>query len=168
MKINLARLSFIFIFLLSWEVITRFGSASHFIIAPPSIIIITIAKIIFGAGQVPDFYKNLRITVLEIGAAYALTASLGLFVGFVIGKSRLMGDAYEPILLVLFSIPKVIIYPIVFLLLGTEMMPKIVFGVIVSVFSVIFNTAAGLRQVEVSYIKLARAVGCTPLETFSK
>jgi NitT/TauT family transport system permease protein len=155
-------------FLLFWEIITRFGSASHIIIAPPSTIIITIAKILLGVSQVPDFYKNLRITVLEIAAAYVLTASLGLFVGFVIGRSRVMGDAYEPILLVLFSIPKVIIYPIIFLLLGIEMMPKVVFGAIVSVFSVIFNTAAGLRQVEASYIRLARAVGCTPLETFFK
>lgn len=148
--------------------ITRFGSASPIIIAPPSTIALTISRILLGVSRVPHFYGNLSITILEIGAAYALVATLGLFIGFVIGKSRLMGDAYEPILLVLFSIPKVIIYPIIFLLLGTEMMPKVVFGVIVGIFAVIFNTAAGLRQVEESYIKLARAVGYTPLKTFFK
>ena len=168
MKVGLVRLILIFIFLLFWEGITRFGSTSPILIAPPSIIIATIAKILAGSSQVPDFYRNLRITALEIGAAYAVTASLGLFIGFIIGKSRLMGDAYEPILLALFAIPKVIVYPIIFLILGTEMMPKIVFGVIIGVFSVIFNTAAGLRQVEMSYITLARSVGCTPLTTFFK
>jgi NitT/TauT family transport system permease protein len=135
---------------------------------PPSSIILTIGKILTGFSPVPDFYKHLRITILEIGAAYALTVSLGIFIGFVIGKSRFLGDVYEPILLMLFAIPKVIFYPIIFLILGTEMMPKIVFGVILAVFTVTFNTAAGLRQVDQSYLILARSVGYPPLLTFLK
>ena len=168
MKLNAARFILVLILLFSWEAITRFGHVSHIIMAPPSLILVTLFKILFGASRVPEFYKNFRITVVEIGAAYALAASLGLFLGFIIGRSKLIGDAYEPILLVLFSIPKIIIYPIVFLLLGIEMMPKIAFGVIMGIFSIIFNTAAGFKQVEDSYVKLARVVGCTPLETFFK
>ena len=168
MKISLLRLILIFIFLMFWEAITRLGSISHIVIVPPSAIIVTIAKILICVSRVPGFYKNLSITVQEIGAAYALAASIGLFIGFAVGKSRLMGDAYEPILLAFYSIPSIILFPIIYLLLGTEMMPKIVFGVVVGIFSIIFNTAAGLRQVEASYIRLAQAVGCTPLETFLK
>lgn len=168
MKIGIARLILILILLFLWELIVRFSSISHFIIVPPSSIIFTIGKILTGFSEVPDFYRNLWVTFLEIAAAYGLSVSLGLFIGFIIGKSRLLGDAYEPILLVLFSIPKVIIYPIIFLVLGIEMMPKIVFGVILSVFSIIFNTAAGLRQVDQNYLRLARSVGCTTVETFFK
>jgi NitT/TauT family transport system permease protein len=168
LKLNAARFILVLIFFLAWEAITRFGHVSHIIMAPPSVILAAVFKILIGASRVPEFYRNFRITVVEIGAAYAMAASLGLFLGFIIGKSKLISDAYEPILLVLFSIPKIIIYPIIFLLLGIDMMPKIAFGVIMGIFSIIFNTAAGLRQVEERYVILARVVGCTPLETFFK
>lgn len=163
-----ARLILIFGLVVIWEAFVRLGSTSPILVSPPTEIIVHIGRIFTGYTTVPDFYANAKITVLEIMAAYGITLGLGLFIGAVVAASKLMGDAFMPILLVFFAIPKIILYPIIFLMVGTEMMPKIVFGALVGIFSVIFNTAAGLRQVDKIYITLAQAVGLGKVEIFFK
>ncbi len=162
------RLLLVFLFLTVWEVTTQFSDVSPILVAPPSIVIWTLLKIVTGFSTVPDFYPNLWITVRELAAAYTIVVVVGLFVGAAVGSSKLLGDAYMPVLLVLFAIPSIILYPIIFLLMGTEMMPKIVFGVMVGIFRVIFNTTAGLRQVDQIYVTLAQSVGLPRVQTFFK
>ena len=163
-----ARLILIFALLALWEGFVRMGNVSPILVAPPTEIFMHIGRIIIGRTTVPDFYPNLSITIREIAFAYGLTLGFGLFIGALVAGVKIVGDAFMPILLVAFAIPKIIIYPIIFLMMGTEMMPKIAFGFIVGVFAVIFNTAAGLRQVDKIYITLARSVGLSNVEIFFK
>ena len=163
-----ARIILLFVLVALWEGFTRLGNVSPILVAPPTEIVVHIGRILTGYTTVPEFYPNLSITLREIAFAFGLTLGFGLLVGAVVGGLKTVADAYMPILLVAFAIPKIIIYPIIFLLMGTEMMPKIVFGFIVGVFAVIFNTAAGIRQVDRNYITLAHAVGLNKVEIFFK
>lgn len=167
-SIALQRLLLVAVLLSAWEAAVRFGSASPLLVSPPSAVAVAALKIILGRGTAPDFYYHLRVTIFEVAASFSITAALGLFIGFVIGSSRLMGDAFEPVLLALFAIPNVIIFPIIFLLFGFGSLPNIGFGVVVGVFSVVFNTAAGVRQVDRNFITLARSTGLGKGATFFK
>jgi NitT/TauT family transport system permease protein len=163
-----ARLGLVVSVLLLWEGLCRFTDASPILIAPPSEILWQMVRIVAAASSVPDFYLNLWITVSEIVVAYAVTASLGVVLGLLFATSKLIGDAFEPVLLVLYAIPKIILYPLIVLILGIGMMPKIVFGVVVGIFAVVFNTAAGLRQIEPHYVTLACALGYGRWQIFLK
>jgi NitT/TauT family transport system permease protein len=145
--------------LVIWEAVTRLGSLNPIIVAPASAVLLQIFRILFGDTTVPDFYLNTAITLGEIIASYLITMVLGVFLGFVFASSKLVGDAFEPILLVLYAIPKIILYPLLILILGIGALPNIVFGVSLGVFVVIFNTSAGLRQIEPNYLRLAHSLG---------
>jgi NitT/TauT family transport system permease protein len=142
-----------------WEVMTRLSSVSAILIAPPSAIIRQMVEIVARASNVPDFYANAGLTIAEIMIAYGLAAVLGVLTGIAVASSRVIGDAFEPILLVLYAIPKIILYPVIVLMIGTGPATKIVFGIFVGIFVIIFNTAAGLRQVEPNYLLLAHSLG---------
>jgi NitT/TauT family transport system permease protein len=142
-----------------WEVMTRLSSVSAILIAPPSAIIGQMVEIVARASNVPDFYANAGLTIAEIMIAYGLAAVLGVLTGIAVASSRVIGDAFEPILLVLYAIPKIILYPVIVLMIGTGPATKIVFGIFVGIFVIIFNTAAGLRQVEPNYLRLAHSLG---------
>jgi ABC-type nitrate/sulfonate/bicarbonate transport system permease component len=142
-----------------WEVMTRLSSVSAILIAPPSAIIRQMVEIVARASNVPDFYANAGLTIAEIMIAYGLAAVLGVLTGIAVASSRVIGDAFEPILLVLYAIPKIILYPVIVLMIGTGPATKIVFGIFVGIFVIIFNTAAGLRQVEPNYLRLAHSLG---------
>lgn len=163
-----ARLAFVFCILVLWEALTRLTSVSPILIAPLSDVLWQIVRILSTYSSVPNFYTNAWLTLVELIAAYAMTASLGVLLGLLFAGSKLIGDAFEPILLVLYAIPKIILYPLIFLMLGIGMLPKIVFGVMVGIFVVIFNTASGLRQVEPTYLSLARSLGYGKWRIFFK
>lgn len=163
-----ARLAFVLCILVFWEALTRLTSVSPILIAPLSDVLWQIVRILSTYSSVPNFYTNAWLTLVELIAAYAMTASLGVLLGLLFAGSKLIGDAFEPILLVLYAIPKIILYPLIFLMLGIGMLPKIVFGVMVGIFVVIFNTASGLRQVEPTYLSLARSLGYGKWRIFFK
>ncbi len=156
---GVARAAFLLAVLFAWEAACRLAPVNKILIAPPSEVIWQFLRIMFDASSVPNFYANLGVTVGEIVAAYAVTASVGILVGLVIASSKLIGDAFEPLLLIVYAIPKIILYPLLVLMMGVTVLPKIVFGILVGIFVVIFNTTAGLRQIDPNYVRLARSLG---------
>jgi NitT/TauT family transport system permease protein len=154
--------------LVAWEAFARLAGVNKILIAPPSEVLWQVVKIFATASDVPDFYSQVGVTLWELLAAYGICAVLGVLLGALFAGSRLIGDAFEPVLLVLYAIPKVILYPLIVLVLGIGTVPKIVFGVTVGIFVVVFNTAAGLRQVEPLYLRLAHSLGYTKRQIFFK
>ena len=150
------------------EIVTRNSSASRILVAPPSEILWQVLKILTATSNVPDFYANAWITIQEVLGAYAITAVFGVGFGFLFASSKLLGDAFEPILLVLYAIPMVILFPLFVLVLGIGMAPKIVFAVTVGIFVVVFNTSAGMRQIDPNYMRLAHSLGYGRAMTFFK
>jgi NitT/TauT family transport system permease protein len=150
------------------EIMTQLSSASRILVAPPSDIFWQLLKIVATTSNVPNFYPNIWITIQEVVGAFAVTAIVGIALGFVFASSKLIGDAFEPILLVLYAIPKVILFPLFVLILGIGMTPKIIFGITVGIFVVIFNTSAAVRQIDPNYLRLAHSLGYGRLTTFFK
>ena len=154
--------------LVLWEISTRFSLTSRILVAPPTEILWQVMKILATTSNVPNFYSNVWITAQEFIGAFAISAVLGVSLGLLFASSKLMGDAFEPILLVLYAIPKVILYPLFVLMLGVGMVPKIIFGITVGIFVVIFNTSAAVRQIEPNYARLAYSLGYGKFLTFFK
>jgi len=165
---TIARLAFLVGVLVIWEAFARLTSVSRILVAPPSDILWQLAQIVTVTSSVPEFYHHAWLTMRELFAAYAITAIGGVGLGLLFSSSKVIGDAFEPIMLVLYAIPKVILYPLVVLMLGIGLLPKIVFGVMVGIFVVTFNTAAGVRQVDPSYLRLAQSLGYDRTQTFFK
>jgi NitT/TauT family transport system permease protein len=163
-----ARLIIVLVLLALWEVITRVAGLSPILIAPPSLILWQMIKILANLSNVPDFYANASVTLGEIALAYVLSSVIGIAIGVAVASSKVIGDAFEPILLVLYAVPKIILYPVIVLLIGTGVVTKIAFGVFVGIFVIIFNTAAGLRQVDPNYVRLARSLGYGKTRIFFK
>ena len=165
---TLARVLLVLVLLVLWEMFVRLSSVSAIIIAPPSAILWQLAEIIARASNVPDFYANAWLTIVEILIAYGLASTIGVLTGIAVASSKVVGEAFEPILLVLYAVPKIILYPVIVLMIGTGPATKIVFGVFVGIFVIIFNTAAGLRQVEPNYLRLAHSLGYGGAKIFLK
>jgi NitT/TauT family transport system permease protein len=163
-----ARLLLVLALLGLWEVFTRLSSVSAILIAPPSAVLWQMVQILIRASNVPDFYANAGVTLAEIFAAYGLAALFGVLIGLAVASSKVIGDAFEPILLVLYAVPKIILYPVLVLIIGTGPVTKIFFGILVGIFVIIFNTAAGLRQVEPNYVRLAHSLGYGKTKIFFK
>ena len=91
---------------------------------------------------------------------YALLIAMigGLLIGLPIGLSRLAGDVADPMLITLFSIPKVTLYPVILLVFGLGLSAKVAFGTIHGIFPVAIFTLNGIRNINPIYLKTARSL----------
>ncbi|MBV8600321.1 MAG: ABC transporter permease subunit [Candidatus Eremiobacteraeota bacterium] len=105
------------------------------------------------------------ITLGEVAPAFAIAAVAGLFFGAVLGLSRLWGEIMEPLILGVYAVPKVTLYPIFLLVFKVGAASKIAFGMFHGVFPVQIIAQAAVAHIRPVYLKVARSLSLTPAQT---
>jgi len=86
-------------------------------------------------------------------------AVLGSFsIGMTLGLHRLSGEVAEPILVSLYSLPKITLYPLILLIFGLGMSAKVAFGAIHGIIPVAIFTLGAVRTIAPVYFKTARVL----------
>jgi len=116
----------------------------------------------------PQFAQHLAETAQAFGLALLLAIAIGLTIGFTLGASRFLSDVFEPMLIALYSIPKITLYPILLLAFGLGMSSKVAFGTIHGVIPIALFTITAVRNVKRVYLKTGRVMGLSPLDTISR
>ena len=118
--------------------------------------------------ELPPLPEHVWLTLREIGVAYALAVTAGLWMGFAMGLKRVVGRVYEPLLAALYAIPSVIWYPSLMLFFGLGPASKIAFGFLLGFFPVVLAVLAGIRQVPPHLVAVAVSMGARPFTVFRK
>jgi NitT/TauT family transport system permease protein len=113
----------------------------------------------------PDFPQHAWETGRAFGTALVIALVGGLAIGLALGAHRLSGEVAEPILVALYSIPKITLYPVILLLFGLGISAKIAFGVIHGIIPVAIFTMNAVRNIRGVYFRAARAMRLSPLQT---
>ena len=112
-----------------------------------------------------DFPRHAWETARAFLTALAIALAAGLVAGLALGASRLSGEVAEPVLVALYSIPKITLYPVILLLFGLGISAKIAFGVIHGIIPVILFTMNAVRNMRPVYLRAARAMRLSALQT---
>lgn len=107
----------------------------------------------------------------ETGRAFLLSLLIsvpgGVGIGALLGLSRASGNIAQPILLVLYSLPKVTLYPLVLLIFGLGMSAKVAFGAMHGVIPVAILTMNAVMNLKPVYLRSAGVMRLTPWQTLS-
>jgi NitT/TauT family transport system permease protein len=112
-----------------------------------------------------DFPRHAWETARAFLTALVIALLAGLAIGLALGAHRLSGEVAEPILTALYSIPKITLYPVILLLFGLGLSAKIAFGVIHGIIPVILFTMNAVRNIRGVYLRSARAMRLTVMQT---
>jgi NitT/TauT family transport system permease protein len=112
--------------------------------------------------QTELFWTHLPNTLQAFAVALAIAVVLGLLIGFALGLHRLSADAMEPMLVALYSIPKITLYPIILLAFGLGMSAKIAFGAIHGIVPVALFTLNAVRSTKPILVKTGRVLKLSP------
>lgn len=112
------------------------------------------------------FYLHLWVTVHETLLGLGFAAILGVALGAIIGSSQGATNFFNPIILALYSVPKIVFLPILLMVFGVGMGPKIANAALHAVFPILLNTLVATAEVNVLLIKTARSMRATRLQTF--
>jgi NitT/TauT family transport system permease protein len=145
--------------LLWWQAVERFD-IKPFIAPSP----VAVAQVLYERFDM--LMSNLLPTAIEAVCGFLLGnfAAICLATAFVWRKT--MEEALFPIAVMVNTIPVVAKAPILVLLLGNGMEPKIAIAAIICFFPTLVNMTRGLRDVRSEQLELMRVLSATPHEVF--
>ena len=113
------------------------------------------------------FAASAATTMLELAFALLLAYGIGLAIGVWMGAHRLSGAVGEPILVALYSVPKITLYPVVLLIFGLGISGKVAFGALHGTLPVALLTMGAIRAIPHAYLRAARSLQLSPWQTIA-
>jgi ABC-type nitrate/sulfonate/bicarbonate transport system permease component len=153
---GLVRLGVVVLILIAWEIAARFLIDPLFI-APPSRVFASLGAV----WQTPGVPAALRLTLLELAAAFSIAVVIGLVVGLVVGLHPFTRRSVMPIILLLYGLPQITILPLFILYFGIGAASKIAFGVTHGTFPIIITVVAGVQNMKPILLTSARSMGAS-------
>lgn len=152
--VTLIRSAIVVGFLLAWE----FASGrwiEPFLISSPSRILTSLISGFYSG----DLVQHTWVTFLEIAIGFPIGAISGIAVGYSFGRSRLLAEIFEPIIIALNGIPRTALAPLFIVWLGIGLWSKVGVVFLLTFFLNFFNTYTGMRQMDQEYVDLAGLMG---------
>jgi NitT/TauT family transport system permease protein len=106
---------------------------------------------------VNDFNITMRNTMI----GYALGASFGVVLGFILANMRRVAEILNPYIIASYGIPRIALAPLFIIWFGIGHPSKIFLAALMAFFLTFFNTYTGVRSVEPALQNIARVMGAS-------
>ena len=151
------------IFLLAiWQTAVSVFEVSRIILPPPMDVL---REFISGITKSPfdksGYLYNAGVTLYEAAAGLFFGVIAGVFVGAIIAYLRTVERILYPYIIILQSMPKIAIAPLIVIWFGYGIAPKIIITSIIVFFPVFVNTLVGFHSVDKERMELAISLGAT-------
>ncbi len=162
--ILLTQISILALFLILWEVLTKYEIISSFFFSSPSKIMDTIVEL-FRSGEL--IYHS-QITLSETLIGFAIATGIGFLVAFILWYSDFLRRVAEPYLVVLNSLPKIALGPIIIIWFGAGSKAIIFMCILIVIIVTIMNILNSFTSCDKQLITLAKSLGANKFQIFFK
>lgn len=162
--IFISRFLLLFSFLALWETSSYLGWIDSFFFSSPS----AITALFIDMCKDFVIIKHIGITLLETLISFLAVTLLSILSAILLISLPKVSKVLEPFLVILNSLPKSALAPLIIVWLGTGMKTIIIAGMSVAIFGSIINMYTGFSQVEEEKIKLIYTLGGTKKDTLFK
>lgn len=161
-RIWMIRLASIVVVLGAWEILGR--HVNPLFLSTPSAIVKAAITMTRSGELVGALISSLRTLVI----GFVTASVIGIVAGLLIGRYRAVDAATDWLINALNATPLVAVIPLVVLWFGLGDIAKLFIVVILTVFSVLINTAAGVRNVPHALIDVSTAFAANERQVFLK
>lgn len=158
------RIMIALIFVISWELLTHFEIIDAFIFSSPS----GIVKCFMELASDGTIFRHIGITVGETIVCFVIVIGLGLIIAMLLWRFNTLFKISEPYLVLLNSLPKSALAPLLIVWLGNNIKTIIVAAVSVAVFGAILSIYTAFMETEPEKIKLMYTLKSTKSQTLFK
>lgn len=147
-----------------WELLAQLKVIDPFITSSPWRIVMQIVKL----HRDGTLLYHVGITLGETIAGFFIAVVCGYVFAIILWSSNILHAVLEPYIVVLNSLPKIALGPLIIIWIGTGNDAIIFMTVIVAIILCIMNTFAGFATVDPTKITLMKAMGANKLTTLTK
>ena len=153
--VTVSRLCIFILFLALWEGAARFGFIDSFIFSSPSKVLLCA----YGMALDQTLFAHIGITLFETIASFLLVIISALAVTIILWLNKGLSETLEPYLVILNSLPKSALAPLLIVWLGATYHTIIITGVSVAIFGSILSLYTSFQSVDPEKIKLIYTMG---------
>lgn len=158
------QIGIILTFLTLWEILARIGVIDSFLMSMPSKILTTI-KDLFLSGEL---FKHVFTTLYETLLGFVIATLLGTIIAILLWWSEYLRKILEPYIVVLNSLPKIALGPIIIVWFGAGTKSIVFMAIIITIIVTIITMENGFLSVEKNKIKLLNSLGASKLQILTK
>ena len=147
------------VMLLAWQALHQIVGATA--LPGPLPTLTYLAKFVPTARFAESAWATLQAFIFALILSYAIGLSIGIWMGV----HRLSGAVGEPILISLYTLPKITLYPVVLLIFGLSLPGRVTFGAMHGVLPVALLTMSAIRNIPQVYLKSARSMQLSGWQT---
>jgi len=145
-----------------WELIVRLGHVPEYLIPAPSEVAADMKS------DWPVLEPALLVTLKEILLGFLISVAAGVGLAVLLHMSTTLRRAFYPILIGSQTVPIVVLAPILVILLGYGILPKLVIVALICFFPIVVNGVDGLRSVDEDLIRMMRTLHGTRWGIFKR
>ena len=158
------QVSILILFIGLWELLASTKVIDSFFVSSPSRMIKTFVNL-FTEGEL---FKHIGITLYEALISFLLACGIGLVVAILLWWSDFVRKVLDPYLVILNSLPKIALGPLIIIWCGVGTKPIVVMAILISIIVTILSALAAFLNCEKSKILLMQSMGATKLQIFTK
>lgn len=162
--IQFSRIMLLLLFLLLWEYTADHNIIDSFIFSSPSQIALCFWQMVMDKS----ILCHIGITLYETVFSFLIVTLIGLLIATILWFSQILSSIIEPYLVVLNSLPKSALAPLLIVWLGASHTTIIAAGISVAVFGNILNLYTSFKCVDPGKIKLIYTLQGTKLQALLK
>ena len=145
-----------------WELVVRAAQVPDYLFPAPSAIASALGS---DAGLLAS---ATLVTLREVVLGYLLAVALALALAVLLHFSDALRRALLPILVLSQTVPTVLLAPVLAILLGYGITPKLVVVAIVCFFPIVVNAVDGLRSTDADLVRMMRTLHGSRLAIFRR
>ena len=162
--ILIMRFAILFLLLILWELCASIGLIDAFITSSPSRIIITIGSL-FSEN---NLLFHMAITLYETILGFLIAVVLGYVIALLLWWSEKLRRILEPYIVVLNSLPKIALGPIIIVWCGSGSKAIIFMAVLIGIIVAIITMLNGFLSTDKNKILLLKSMGANKLQILTK
>lgn len=162
--VAISRVLILFSFLFLWEFTANVGIIDSFIFSSPS----KIALCFFGMVFDHSIFIHIGVTLYETIVSFFLVIIISILMAVLLWMNHKLSEILDPYLVVLNSLPKSALAPLLIVWLGANKTTIIVAGMSVAIFGSILSLYTSFQVVDPGKIKLVYTLGGTKFHVLTK
>lgn len=149
-----------------WTIVTETGLVKPDILPSPLTLAATVYELALRGYGGTSLWGHVGMSVFRAFTGFAAAVIVGVPLGLVIGRSRILASVTAPIIGFLRPIPPIAFITLFVFYFGIGEAPKIGLIFMACLWYVILNSADGVRSIPVLYIRAGRNIGLNRMQLF--
>ncbi len=158
------QITLLVLIIFSWEVLTKYEILNPFFFSSPSKIFKTLIEM-FKSG---DLIYHSKITLIETLEGFTIATGMGFIIAFILWYSDFLRRVCEPYLVVLNSLPKIALGPIIIIWFGAGSKAIIFMCILIVIIVTIMNILNSFTSCDSQFIALTKSFGANKIQIFFK